>query len=73
MRKWVNVKFNLCRPEECDLEWGICKAAIACSHNLLQQEEPRTAPMLMSMSMCVGCGDCVTACPYGALEVTGGY
>jgi ATP-binding cassette subfamily E protein 1 len=71
--KWASVDFALCHPSECDQECGLCQAATVCTHKLLLQEEPYEEPMLISAKMCVGCGDCVKACPLGAIEILRGY
>jgi Fe-S-cluster-containing hydrogenase component 2 len=40
---------------------------------LLIQEDPFEEPMLLSAKMCVGCGDCVKVCPFGAINIEQGY
>jgi translation initiation factor RLI1 len=72
VNKYTNIDFDKCNPPACDSENGLCKATRACSHKLLEQEEPWEPPMLLSMKMCVGCGDCVTACPLSAIEIKNG-
>jgi ATP-binding cassette subfamily E protein 1 len=72
MRKCAHIDFQICDPAKHDPEKGICTAAEACTHGLLEQEEPFEGPILMSASMCVGCGNCVTACPLGAIRVDRG-
>jgi translation initiation factor RLI1 len=73
MGKWASIDFVLCNPSECNQQCGLCQASTACSHKLLLQEEPYEEPMLISAKMCVGCGDCVTACPLGAIKILSGY
>ena len=72
MNKYAKIDFEKCRPEECDPERGICRAAAACTHKVLEQEDPFDPPMLLSMKLCVGCGDCVTVCPLAAIELKRG-
>lgn len=64
--KMAMVDFNKCHPEEC--EEGICLAARACERKLLKQEKAYEAPM-PDPSICRACGDCVRACPLGAIEI----
>ncbi|MBD3305411.1 hypothetical protein GF339_03455 [candidate division KSB3 bacterium] len=71
--KWVSVDFVRCNPAECNGQSGECPAAGVCTHNLLVQEELFEEPMLISAKMCVGCGDCVTACPLKALQIVSGF
>jgi translation initiation factor RLI1 len=70
--KWVNVDFERCHPATCDPDAGTCPAAIACTHKILLQEDPGEEPMLISMKLCVGCGDCVRACSLNALTISQG-
>ncbi len=72
MRKYATIDFTLCDPQRHDPENGICLGVEACKHKLLEQEGPFEGPMLISASMCVGCGDCVTVCPCGAISITRG-
>jgi ATP-binding cassette subfamily E protein 1 len=72
VNKYAKIDFDKCRAEGCDPEKGICRAASACKHKVLEQEEPFDSPMLLSMKLCVGCGDCVTVCPLSAIELKSG-
>jgi len=60
------IDYNKCRPGDC--EDGICPAARGCEKKLLIQEAAYEPPM-PDPSLCKGCGDCVRACPLGAVEV----
>ena len=70
--KWARVDFERCAPRQCDGAGGVCTAVGACTHRVLEQEDPFESPMLLSATMCVGCGDCVTACPFGAIVIERG-
>jgi translation initiation factor RLI1 len=72
MQKWVDIITDRCLPDKCGQEHGLCQAVDACKHNMLEQEEPYEVPMLISRKMCVGCGDCVKACPLQAIMLSSG-
>ncbi len=72
MRKYISVDFDLCKPNICDPEKGICSASRICTHKLLEQEESGEAPSLLSAKMCIGCGKCIELCPLNALSVIRG-
>ena len=72
MQKYSYVDFEKCRPADCLLNQGQCLASAACPKNLLEQEEPDEAPMLMSAVMCTACGKCVKDCPYKAVSIQSG-
>jgi heterodisulfide reductase subunit A-like polyferredoxin len=67
-KKMALVDFNKCKPEQC--AGGVCAAAAACKLKLLRQERPYEIPMPDPVS-CRVCGDCVRACPRGAVQITG--
>jgi len=60
------VDFDKCQAEKCD--HGLCAAAHACTLKLLRQEAPYEAPVSLQVT-CKACGDCVKACPSGAIKM----
>jgi translation initiation factor RLI1 len=70
--KSTQIDFERCDPAACDGGAGLCQAISACSHKLLEQEEPFAPPLLLSTRLCTGCGACVSACPLGAVSLRNG-
>jgi translation initiation factor RLI1 len=64
--KMALVDYKKCHPEK--QQNGICAAALACTHGLLRQEAPFDIPMTDPF-LCAGCGDCVRACPFKAINI----
>ncbi|UCH43345.1 MAG: 4Fe-4S binding protein [Dehalococcoidales bacterium] len=65
--KMAIIDFNKCHPSE--FENGICLAVQACQRKLLAQEAPYQPPM-PDPSLCRACGDCLRACPLGAIQIS---
>ena len=61
----VALDYSRCDPSHC--EGGICAAAQVCKRKVLKQEKPGQMPDLYP-SLCLGCTDCLSACPLGALR-----
>lgn len=64
--KMIMIDYSKCRPQLCDS--GICAAAMACPHKLLEQEDLYEAPM-PHPAVCQGCEKCVVACPLRAVQL----
>jgi translation initiation factor RLI1 len=60
------INYEKCRPKQCP--GGICTAALACSRKLIKQEAPDEEPMIDPL-LCMGCGDCLKACPLEAIKI----
>ena len=65
--KMALVDFSKCKPGQC--AGGLCLAAQACQRKLLTQEAPNEVPMT-DPSLCRACGDCLRACPLGAIQIS---
>ena len=62
----VILNYQACDPDYC--ENGICAAALVCERKVLKQEKPGELPDI-SPSLCLGCIDCIPACPREALQL----
>ena len=62
----VILNYQACDPTFC--ENVICQAAMVCERKVLRQEKPGELPDI-SPPLCLGCIDCITACPREALQL----
>lgn len=59
----AEVNWDICR--ECDP----CSARLVCTMKAAVQIEA-DAPAFIELTRCMGCGDCLPACPYGAIALS---
>ena len=55
-----------------EVNWDICQACDPCSARLVCKTRAvlkidADAPAFIELARCNGCGDCLPACPYGAI------
>ena len=63
------VDYENCSPKNCNPDEGICLAALECKHKVIKQiDGPFEEPMVFQ-DMCMGCWDCIEACPLKAVSV----
>jgi ATP-binding cassette subfamily E protein 1 len=62
----VLLDYSRCDPSQC--EDGICAAAQVCERKVLRQEKPGEMPDIQP-ALCLGCTDCLQACPQGAIRL----
>lgn len=62
----VVLDYSKCDPTYCDQ--GICAASRVCKKKVLRQESPGEMPDFFP-NMCLGCSDCLSECPRGALQM----
>ncbi len=63
------VNYEVCNPTKCDPDKGICIAVSACSHKVLKQIDGAFTPPVVFQHLCMGCWDCIEACPLDAIEM----
>jgi ATP-binding cassette subfamily E protein 1 len=63
------VYYAQCDPEQCDPEKGICAAAQSCSYKVVKQIDGAFEPPMVFQDMCMGCWECIEACPLGAVGI----
>jgi len=63
------VDYKICNPNECNPDEGICAAVKACSKGIMEQIDGTFEAPIVDQDMCLGCGDCVEACPLEAIQM----
>ena len=62
------IVYEKCSPRECDPENGICPAVEVCSHKVIKQIDGKFESPAVFQDMCMGCWDCIEACPLEAID-----
>lgn len=62
------VDYDICSPKRCDPHAGRCFAATACTHKVLKQIDGLFEQPMVFQDMCMGCWDCIEACPLDAIS-----
>ncbi len=68
-KTFAAVDYNGCSPKKCSPDNGVCAAVSACSHKVLIQIDGAFEPPVIFHDMCMGCWDCIEACPLGAIGI----
>jgi len=68
-KEFALVDYEICDPGKCDHNEGICTSVKACSHKVIIQIDGVFEPPIVFQDMCMGCGDCIEACPLDAVQM----
>jgi translation initiation factor RLI1 len=63
------VNYDTCDPAKCSPGDGLCASAKACTHKVLKQIDGPFEPPIVFQDMCMGCRDCIDACPLIAVQM----
>jgi ATP-binding cassette subfamily E protein 1 len=61
------IDYASCNPNECDPDSGKCSAVSACSYKVIKQIDDAFEEPIIFQDLCMGCCECATACPLGAI------
>ena len=67
-KSFATVDYKICDPEVCSAEEGICHSARACTHKVIKQIDGLFEQPMVFQDMCLGCWDCIEACPLDAVS-----
>ena len=68
-KEFSAIDYNICDPKKCNPEQGKCLAALACSHKVMKQIDGPFEPPVVFHELCMGCWDCIEACPLKAVYI----
>ena len=68
-KTFAAVDYQICDPAECDPDKGICPAVAACEHKVLKQIDGAFEAPMVFHDLCMGCWDCLEACPRNAIYI----
>ena len=66
-KSFASVNYEICSPRECNPEEGRCAAVPACTHKVIKQIDGLFEQPMVFQDMCMGCWDCIEACPLDAI------
>jgi translation initiation factor RLI1 len=66
-KSFATVNYDICNPNTCDPAEGRCAAAAACTHKVMKQIDGLFEQPMIFQDMCMGCWDCIEACPLKAV------
>ncbi len=67
-KSFAKVDYKVCDPKKCSADDGICHSARACTHKVIKQIDGLFEQPMVFQDMCLGCWDCIEACPLGAVS-----
>ena len=67
-KTFAMVVYEKCSPKKCDPDKGVCAAVPACSHKVIKQIDGAFESPVIYQDLCMGCWDCVEACPLDAIQ-----
>ncbi len=68
-KSFASVNYDICDPKTCDPDKGLCAPASACTHKVIKQMDGAFEQPMVFQDMCMGCWDCIEACPLDAIFI----
>jgi len=63
------VDYEKCDPKQCSPEKGRCPSVSACTHKVIKQIDGLFEQPMVFQDLCMGCWDCIEACPLAAVQI----
>ena len=68
-KSFASVNYDVCAPKTCNPEEGRCVCVEACDHKVIKQLDGVFEQPMIFQDMCMGCWDCIEACPLDAIKM----
>jgi translation initiation factor RLI1 len=68
-KEFALVNYDICNPYTCNPDEGVCAAVKACTHKVIKQIDGVFEPPIVFQDLCMGCWDCIEACPLDAVQM----
>jgi len=68
-KSFALVDYEICNPNKCNPDEGICAAVPTCDHKVIKQLDGIFQSPMIFTDMCMGCWDCIEACLLDAIKV----
>ena len=68
-KQFSAINYEICDPKKCNPKAGKCLAALKCSYKVIKQIDGAFEPPIVLHDLCMGCWDCIEACPLDAVYI----
>ena len=68
-KSFAAIDYPRCDPKSCAPDEGLCPAVPACAHKVIKQLDGAFESPIIFQDMCMGCWDCIEACPLDAIAM----
>jgi ATP-binding cassette subfamily E protein 1 len=69
-KSFAAIDYQRCDVKTCSPGKGLCPAVPACAHKVIKQLDGVFESPIIFQDMCMGCWDCIDACPLDAIGMT---
>ena len=66
-KTFAAIDYQRCDIKTCAPDQGLCPALPACAHKVIKQLDGAFESPIIFQDMCMGCWDCIEACPLDAI------
>ncbi|MBA3029744.1 MAG: hypothetical protein FP816_13195 [Desulfobacteraceae bacterium] len=68
-KTFAAIDYGMCDAKNCDPDNGVCAAVLACTHKVIKQMDGAFESPIIFQDLCMGCWDCIEACPAHAIQI----